>query len=107
LYLADVGDATNVLGSHWDGAAVVPTLEALENPSAGGVTPLAKTLAADLTSIQNIPEKIEGVAIVDATTIAVANDNDFDLGTFDQNGNNVGKGLVNQILLVQVPRPLW
>jgi phytase-like protein len=107
LYLADLENATNILGSVWDDAATAPALEALESLAPDGVVPLAKTLAADLAGIPGLPEKIEGVAIVDATTIAVANDNDFDLGTFDENGNNVGKGIENQILLVQVPQPLW
>jgi len=107
LYLADLGTATNILGSQWDDPPTTPTIEAVADPVGSDVRPPAKTLAVDLSTIPGLPEKIEGIAILDETTIALANDNDFDLGDFDQNGNNVGHGLKSQILVVQVPRPLW
>jgi hypothetical protein len=107
LYRVDLTDATNILGSRWDDPSTTPTLEVSEDPTADGVAPLSKAFVADLSVIPDLPEKIEGVAILDATTIAVANDNDFDLGSFDQDGNNVGKGLPSQIVVVKLPVPLW
>jgi Esterase-like activity of phytase len=106
LYLADLADATSILGTRWDDPQTTPSLETLTDLSVGDLTPLPKSLAVDLTSMPGLPEKIEGVAIVDATTVAVANDNDFDVGAFDASGNNVGKGVRSQILLVRLPRPL-
>lgn len=67
---------------------------------------MAKTLLTELSAIPEMPEKIEGVAIIDASTVAVDNDNDFDIGNIDQSGNNVGAGLKSQILMVTLPQPL-
>jgi Esterase-like activity of phytase len=106
LYLADLTNATSILGTRWDDPQTTPSLEALAELSAGDLAPLPKSLTVDLTSVPGLPEKIEGVTIVNATTVAVANDNDFDVGTFDASGNNVGKGVRSQILLVRLPRPL-
>ena len=36
----------------------------------------------DLSQIRGVPEKLEGIAIIDAQTVAVANDNDFDIKSF-------------------------
>jgi hypothetical protein len=46
--------------------------------TAAGVTPITKTLHVDLatTSYNNV-EKVEGLALIDANTLAVINDNDF------------------------------
>jgi hypothetical protein len=106
LYLADLTGATNILGTGWDDARTSPSLEAVGNPSEDGIAVLAKSLVVDLGSIAEMPEKIEGVAIVDRSTVAVANDNDFDIGNFDRAGNNVGQGLQSKILFVTLPQPL-
>jgi hypothetical protein len=50
-----------------------------------------------------MPEKVEGVTIVNSTTIAIANDNDFDVGSVDANGNNVGKNKKCRIIVLNVP----
>jgi hypothetical protein len=106
LYLAELSGATNILGSRWDDPRTSPSLEAVGNPAEDGITVLAKSLAVDLSSIAEMPDKIEGVAIVDRSTVAVANDNDFDVGNFDRAGNNVGQGLQSKILFVSLPQPL-
>jgi hypothetical protein len=45
---------------------------------------------------------------IDRNTIAVANDNDFDSeeSKYDEQGNNVGKGKVSQILVIALDKPL-
>ena len=106
LYLVDLNGAVNLIGSRWDDPATTPSLEALADPSTEGITPLTRTLIADLSAIPEMPEKIEGIAIIDASTVAVANDNDFDIGDIDQFGNNVGAGLKSQILMVRLPQSL-
>jgi hypothetical protein len=106
LYLADLTQATDIHGTLWASVTIDPSIEAVEDLGAVGVTPARKTLAADLASIADMPGKIEGVAIVDRTTVAIANDNDFDVGNFDRSGNNVGQGLESKIWLVRLPRPL-
>jgi hypothetical protein len=106
LYLADLSGATNILGSRWDDPRTSPSLEAVGDPGEDGITALAKSLAVDLSTIAEMPDKIEGVAIVDRSTVAVANDNDFDIGNFDRTGNNVGQGLQSKILFVTLPQAL-
>lgn len=107
LYLADLAGTSNLLGSSWDDPSAAPSLELLSDAGAAGVIPLTRTLLADLSPIPGLPQKIEGIAIVDGQTVAVANDNDFDLGELDADGNNLGEGVRSQILLVRLPQPLY
>ncbi|HEX9442611.1 MAG TPA: esterase-like activity of phytase family protein [Candidatus Binatia bacterium] len=106
IYRVDLGAAVNILGTRWDDPAASPSLEALDITNAGEFTPLVKTLVVDLGRLDGVPEKIEGVAVIDAATIAVANDNDFDIGDFDAGGDNAGKGTKNRILKIALPGPL-
>lgn len=107
LYSVDLNDdkATNILGSQWDDLATSPSLEALTDPATRGIKVLPKTLLIDLSTLSGVPDKVEGVAIVDNKTIAVSNDNDFDCCTFVA-GNNVGKGVKSQILVIGLANPL-
>jgi hypothetical protein len=103
LYTLDLTDATNILGSTWDDSATSPSLESLDlqDLAAAGVTPLAKTLLVDLEALPEMPDKIEGVAVVDGETVAVINDNDFDIGEFDEAGQHVGEGKQSQLLVIE------
>lgn len=106
LYLVDLGKATNILGSKWNDAKTMPTLEALDDLAANSITALPKTLLIDLSKVPGVPDKIEGVAIIDKNTLAIANDNDFDIGDFDAQGNNVGKNTKSKILVISLAKPL-
>ena len=108
LYSVDLSQATNILGSKWNDAKTAPTLEALADPATAGVRVLPKTLVLDLSSIKGMPEKIEGIALLDQNTLAVSNDNDFDSeeSKYDSEGNNVGKGKISQILMISLAKPL-
>ncbi len=106
LYAVELGKATNILGSAWDDRATSPSLEATGDLAAAGVTPLGKRLAVDLAAVSGIPPKIEGVALLDARRLVIANDNDFSLGAFDGNGNNVGTGDPNLLLDITLTKPL-
>ena len=103
IYAVDTRGATNLLGSKWNDLATTPTLESNADPAALGVTALLKTLVVDLSTLQGVPGKVEGIAIVNDTTIAIANDNDFDIGKLDAAGNLIAPGATkSQLLLVQV-----
>ena len=103
VYVIELAGATNILGGAYDDVATSPSLEAVDDLASIEVVPVAKTLLVDLSAVGEMPEKIEGIAIVDATTIAIANDNDFDTGEFDADGRNVGSGKSSEIILVSVP----
>jgi len=104
----DMTKATNILNSQWSDPKTAPTLESLADPASADVRVLPKTLILDLSSIEGMPEKIEGIALLDQNTIAVANDNDFDSeeSKYDAEGNNVGKGKKSQILVITLGKPL-
>ena len=108
LYSVDMSQATNILNTKWNDPKTVPTLEALGDPATAEVRALPKTLVLDLSTLGGTPEKIEGIALLDRNTIAIANDNDFDSeeGKTDAAGNNVGKGKKSQILIISLAKPL-
>ena len=108
LYSVNLTKATNILNSQWSDPKTAPTLESLADPASADMRVLPKTLILDLSSIEGMPEKIEGIALLDRNTIAVANDNDFDSeeSKYDAEGNNVGKGKKSQILVITLGKPL-
>lgn len=107
VYAVDLATGTNVLGTAWDDPATAPALEALDDPAEREVQVLQKHLVVDLTALPGIAGKIEGLAVVDARTLAVTNDNDFDVGTIGQDGQNQGAGVRCRIWLVDLTAPLF
>ncbi|WP_433242708.1 esterase-like activity of phytase family protein [Streptosporangium sp. CA-135522] len=103
LYTVDLRRATDLLGGVHDDPATTPSLEA---SLPAGVTVATKSLAVDLAAITGLPGKIEGVAVIDPRTIAVANDNDFGLGSFGADGRLIDSGVTSRILTIRLPRPL-
>ena len=108
LYTVDMARATNILKSKWDDPATTPSLESLADPASADIRALPKTLVLDLSRFKDIPEKIEGVAVIDRNTIAISNDNDFDTveSKYDEQGNNVGKGKKSQLFIIALDKPL-
>jgi hypothetical protein len=78
---------------------MAPSLEALADAESAGIRVLPNSLVLDLNRFREMPEKIEGVAVIDCNTMAVSNDNDFDSGEskYDAEGNNLGKGKISQL----------
>lgn len=103
LYTVDLAGATNILGTQWDDVATTPSLEATADLPSAGVTPLAKSLWLDLEAIPGMPDKIEGVTLVDEATVAVLNDNDFQIGEFDAEGRHIGSGVQTTLLILDAP----
>jgi hypothetical protein len=108
LYSVDMSKATNIFDTRWGDAKKSPALEALHDPASVQVRVLPKSLVLDLSSVDNVPEKIEGIAWLDRHTIAVANDNDFDSedSKYDAEANGIGKGKKNHILVISLSKPL-
>lgn len=143
VFLVELGSVTDILGT-WDcvgatttapflGGVQVPICATTEqNPShksveqmseselvANGIVSIAspgsRSLVTVFDSRAGMPQKIEGIAIVNRTQLAIANDNDFNVlaggnGTaFDtQTGNMILRDppVASQILRVQLSQPL-
>ena len=106
LYRVDLSGADNLLDSKWDRRSTSPSLEAIDDLSSVGVKPLPKTLVVNLGSVSGLPMKIEGIAVLDPRTIAITNDNDFDLGSFNSAGKNEGAGTKTVICILRLEAPL-
>jgi hypothetical protein len=108
IFSVDLSKATNILNGKWSDPKTVPTLESLEDPATENVAVLPKTLVVDLSKFKDMPEKIEGLVILDRNTIAVANDNDFDTAEskYDADGNNVGRGTKSEIIVISLDTQL-
>ena len=74
--------------------------------AAAGVLPLPKRLVIDLGQMPGVLDKIEGVALLTARRIAIVNDNDFNIGAFDNDGNTTGTGDPNVLVTITLDRPL-
>jgi hypothetical protein len=77
LHEVALADGTNILGTKWDDAATSPSLEQSNKLDGTGVTALKKTLRFDSADFKNIPNKLEGIAILGNGDVALINDNDF------------------------------
>lgn len=106
IYSAELSSEANILGTAWDEAATTPSLEAQSDLAASSILALPKALVIDLSTLEDTPDKIEGIALLDDDTLVIANDNDFDIGDFDVYGNNSGSGAVSQLLVIDLAQPL-
>ncbi|MBL8173036.1 MAG: esterase-like activity of phytase family protein [Bryobacterales bacterium] len=119
IYKVDVRQATNILGTKWDLSATSPTLESLatfaapatttDTLAANGVTALAKELVIDLSTLgPAIPPKIEGLTVLDGKTIAVSNDNDFQVGppTCGPNVPPTNPAAQSSIFVIKLDKPI-
>ena len=79
LQAIDLAGATNILGSDWDKAETSPSLEQVTaaDLAGKGITPVSKKLWLDSSTYPELPEKVEGVAIVDNKQLILINDDDF------------------------------
>jgi hypothetical protein len=79
LQAIDLSTGTNILGTDWDKVETAPSLEQLKaaDLAAKGVTPVTKKLWLDSSDFAELPEKVEGVAIVDGNDLVLINDDDF------------------------------
>ncbi|MFI6504229.1 esterase-like activity of phytase family protein [Nonomuraea typhae] len=103
LYTVDLRGATDLLGGPHDDPATKPSLESALPAS---IRPAAKKLAVDLAAIPGLPGKIEGVTLLDPRTIVIANDNDFGLGAFGEDGRLIDSGVKSRLITIKLPKPL-
>jgi hypothetical protein len=110
LHRVTLPHGPGLLGGAWDDPATSPSYEQMGDPTAAGVPVLRKRLVVDLGTVEGVPGKIEGVALVGRDTLALINDNDFGMtdgpGAFDAQGRLVDSGIETTVTYVRLPRPL-
>lgn len=114
VYLVDLASgATDLRSSTPPPGSNLNHLESLNADGAledAGVIPLAKDLVIDLDTVDGMPDKVESIAVVNPSVLAVANDNDFGLTeapTWDAAGKlSNDTGVRSKILYVELPGAL-
>ena len=99
LYKININNATPVTSGLYSGK----TLEALVDATglaANSITPVQKTLLMDLLANgwPSSLEKAEGIAIIDANTIALVNDNDYGQISPAENGVATATGITSHLI---------
>ncbi len=92
IYEIDITKATNI----YDPKATTGSKSAEEilKTTPGAIAPVTKKLIANATSLGYTGvEKLEGLALVDNNTLALINDNDFDLGAAKADGKGALTGI--------------
>jgi hypothetical protein len=105
VYKVDLSNATDLSSRDDIGGR---TIEAASDSDfrSGGVEVARKSMAVDLAKLGFRPDKFEGLALIDSTTIAVVNDNDFGVQSIDTRGRVVRQGQPPRLVVIRVPEPL-
>lgn len=79
FYAVDLKSGKNFANTRWDADVTSPSVELMgvKGMMDKGVAPLTKKLVLDTDSIKGMPEKIEGIGVIDANTLMLINDSDF------------------------------
>jgi len=105
VYLVDLANAADISqNDEINGKTVEQASEA--DLKKAGIEYVKKTMVVDLAKLGFSPDKFEGLALVDATTIAVVNDNDFGVSAIDSRGRVVRSGNPPRLVVIRVPEPL-
>ena len=107
IFKIDLSRATPITREDFNGKTL-EQLETAENCVAHGIVPVQKTLYMDLLANGWDPahKKPEGITVVNDTTIAVINDNDFGVDSPKSDGNLVLTGKKTVLYYFTVPREL-
>lgn len=105
VYKIDITNATPIAGESFGGL----TFEQLNNAAgaiSNGITPVAKTLLLDLVESNWNPQhdKPEGLAILNDSTIAVINDNDYGVSSPNLDANIVLTGKTSSLYVYTLPQ---
>lgn len=100
IYLININSATPVTSGLYNGS----TLEGLVDSAglaANGIVPVTKTLFMDLLANgwPAVLDKAEGIAIINDSTIAVGNDNDYGQISPTENGVATATGKTSHVLV--------
>lgn len=105
IFKIDMAHATPITREDFNGKTL-EQLETAENCVAQGVVPVQKTLYLDLLANgwEAAHKKPEGLAVINDTTIAVINDNDFGVDSPEADGNLVTTGKKTVLYQFTVPK---
>lgn len=105
VYLVDLAGATDVSARSEVNGRTIEQASEVELRRAG-IEYARKSLVVDLAKLGFSPDKFEGLALIDPTTIAVVNDNDFGVAAIDSRGRVVRSGAAPRLVVIRVPDPL-
>lgn len=107
IFKIDISRATPITREDFEGKSL-EQLETAENCIANGITPVQKTLYLDLLANGWDPshKKPEGITVVNDSTIAVINDNDFGVDSPKADGNLVTTGKKTVLYQFTVPKDM-
>lgn len=105
VFLIDLARATDVSGRNDLGGKTLEQASESELQKAG-IAYVAKSTVVDLAQLGFRPGKVEGLALVDPTTLAVVSDNDFGIKEIDAKGRIVRSGQAPRLVVIRVPSPL-
>jgi len=103
-YLVDISGATDISTKDVNGRSIEQASES--DLKKAGIAYVKKSMAVDLAKLGFSPDKFEGLAIIDSTTIAVVNDNDFGVTAIDSKGNVVKSGAMPRLVVIRVPQAI-
>jgi hypothetical protein len=102
VYKVDLSKATDVSTRDDVGGKTIE--QASESDlRAASIELVKKTMAVDLGKLGFRPDKFEGLALIDSTTIAVVNDNDFGIQAIDTRGRVTRQGQPPRLVVIRVP----
>jgi hypothetical protein len=105
VYKVDLSNSTDVSTRDTIGGKTIE--QASESDlRAAGINLVQKTMAVDLAKLGFRPDKFEGLALIDSTTIAVVNDNDFGIQAIDTRGRVTRQGQAPRLVVIRVPESL-
>jgi hypothetical protein len=101
-YLVELAPASNILG--WEGSSN----GFVETGDIGsvGVVPVEKTPLANLGQLGWQRDAVEGITMVDDSTLAVISDNNFGFGGFDRAGRLLTNAHATRLSIVHLPGPV-
>ncbi|MGN6647849.1 MAG: esterase-like activity of phytase family protein [Cytophaga sp.] len=99
IYKINIKDATPVTSALYNGSTVEGLVN-LAGLTANGIVPVKKTLFVDMFSIgwDHALEKAEGLAIINDSTIAICNDNDYGQASPLENGIATATGIQSHLI---------
>lgn len=107
----EVDEAANILGSKWDLAATTPSLESYSGAGTNAevetlIKASSKKIVFKSTAIASMPNKVEGIAVIDSEHIVLVNDDDFNF-TYNLTSKKVEIGSVKtSFLTIKLSAPL-